>query len=893
MSSGAKVALNSSKKDKPEDPAESSDDSDEESFTESRWNAQKASQPLHLLSKSEIITTKSTEPPHLLQKKVYRHAQPMNVDDTPDIVIVNANDSLSSEQSEVEKAVLLDFLSKNFLLEHLDASRRSELLAAFQRLKATRHEVLYFQDNPAEYCYLLYSGEVVLEVNGKPMVTNGDPDGNKNDQNDDDDSMYQVLGQMAALTNCPHTETAKVVSGSCIVFLLDRMTFLRAMRRRPKTLSQSERVRLLKSSTPSDLLEYLDEDEIALEKLASAMSLRQFSKGETIYPVTDSLTIVTEGTIRASIERPGYDDFFIGPNEVHRSFGWRTFEAHSRVEGKMVALSDGKIIILPRETLLHTFGAHGEAQVILQRLAARRAARIQLEQIPLFHDSELSKIQLNGLLDLMHHYEYGTSIHATRSDVAFGRCESKNGDEKERHDNKNRTIIAKPKDTMKPALYFVRQGRVTLERNKGRDVETVEEGGYFGEKMMLLDQNTDGLKRHQFRSSETIAAYANTKLDVLYLEECRKVVNTTLLGLGHAVPITALDASIQWKDIRRQHVLGCGGFGQVWLATVSAKASFTEDTNDNSSSKTLATRKVALKVQSKSKLLEMGLVKSITSEKNIMASLNSPFVMKLFSTFQDESRLYMVTSLVDGGQLEDMVPPNGLSEESTKFYAAGILEGLAYCHRHHIIHRDIKPGNVLIDRNGYPVLIDLGMAKYVPDKTYTWCGTPFLVSPEIIRMEGHDKATDYWSWAVMVYKLVSGKYPFRAYNEETLYSKICRGSFAVVGSYEFRSLMVAILYPNPTKRLGSSPQGWKDIFAHSWFRQDETFSLTRVQSQELSPPWLPGTKKQANDVSNADEAFFLPPGGGMFIEHDLMKERSYLTEEQQAPFQSFGPYISD
>ena len=235
----------------------------------------------------------------------------------------------------------------------------------------------------------------------------------------------------------------------------------------------------------------------------------------------------------------------------------------------------------------------------------------------------------------------------------------------------------------------------------------------------------------------------------------------------------------------------------------------------------------------------------------------------------------------------------GLRTEDVSRIAYQLLSSVAHCEKHNILHRDIKPGNVLIDRNGYPVLIDLGMAKYVPDKTFSWCGTPFLVSPEIIRMEGHDKATDYWSWAVMLYKLVTGKYPFRAYNEEALYKKICKGSFAVVGSYEFRSLMVAILYPNPMKRLGSSPQGWKDIFAHSWFRQDESFSLARVQSQELAAPWLPGTNKQKGETDSTEEASFLPPGGGMFVQHDLMKEQAYLTEEQHALFHSFGPYISD
>lgn len=270
--------------------------SDEESFTESQWNAQKANQSIHVRPTSEIESARTKEPSHLLEKRIYRNATTQNDGSGSEDTTANASLDSKVEHSEIEKAVLLDFMSKNFLLEHLDLLRRSELLAAFRRLKATKHEVLYFQGDPAHNCYLLYSGEVVAEIDGKQVIPGAsDPYNESNDNVDNDGSdVYQVFGQMAVLTNRSHTETVKVVSGSCTVFLLDRKHFLEAMKRRPKSLSQPERVQLLKASAPSDLLECLEDDSIVLERLASAMTLRHFSNGETIYPITDSLTIVTE-----------------------------------------------------------------------------------------------------------------------------------------------------------------------------------------------------------------------------------------------------------------------------------------------------------------------------------------------------------------------------------------------------------------------------------------------------------------------------------------------------------------------------------------------------------------------------------------------------------------------
>jgi hypothetical protein len=247
-------------------------------------------------------------------------------------------------------------------------------------------------------------------------------------------------------------------------------------------------------------------------------------------------------------------------------------------------------------------------------------------------------------------------------------------------------------------MYFVREGAVRLESNKGQDVQIVEAGGYFGEKNMLLDQNKDGHKHHEKRSLlSAIAVAARTRIDVLYLEECRTVVNTTTLGLGKNAAVTSIDPKVQMANLTRHVLLGTGSFGQVWLAS-----------NTTESDEEGERRVFALKIQPKYQLIQADKAERMVAERNIMASLRSPFIIRLYNSFQDDRRLYMITSLLQGGELETLLPLDGLSENSARFYAAGILEGLTYMHRRHILHRDVKPENILLDYKGYPVLIDLG-----------------------------------------------------------------------------------------------------------------------------------------------------------------------------------------
>ena len=157
-------------------------------------------------------------------------------------------------------------------------------------------------------------------------------------------------------------------------------------------------------------------------------------------------------------------------------------------------------------------------------------------------------------------------------------------------------------------------------------------------------------------------------------------------------------------------------------------------------------------------------------------------------------------------------------------------------------------------------------------------------APEIIRYKGHDKGCDHWSWAVLVYRLVTGRYPFyrKGMNELSLYKQICRGTFELDGqvSMDFRLLMISILYPDPTQRLGSRVNGWRDIFASPWF---QSVDLKQLRKQTATAPWVP----ELRDPLDASRFHH----DSSQVEDLMAKAYPNLTEKQQQIFGGYGPHL--
>lgn len=117
------------------------------------------------------------------------------------------------------------------------------------------------------------------------------------------------------------------------------------------------------------------------------------------------------------------------------------------------------------------------------------------------------------------------------------------------------------------------------------------------------------------------------------------------------------------------------------------------------------------------------------------------------------------------------------NDATARFYIACVVEAFDYLHSRHYCYRDLKPENLMVDNNGYVRLVDLGFAKKVPPghKTWTFCGTPEYIPPEIISNTGHSVAADYWSLGILIFELVSKRTPFRAKDDLAIYEGILRG----------------------------------------------------------------------------------------------------------------------
>ena len=197
--------------------------------------------------------------------------------------------------------------------------------------------------------------------------------------------------------------------------------------------------------------------------------------------------------------------------------------------------------------------------------------------------------------------------------------------------------------------------------------------------------------------------------------------------------------------------------------------------------------------------------------------MNHPFIISLLWSSKDAENLYLLFPFICGGELFTYLrrAPR-FSESQTLFYAAEIVSALCYLHSLSIAYRDLKPENILLDKDGHVVITDFGFAKRIPDRTWTLCGTPDYLAPEVIQSKGHNKAVDWWALGILIYEMLAGYPPFFDENHFGIYQKILAGKieWPSVISKIARDLIRRLLVKDRTKRLGSMKGGSQDVKAH-------------------------------------------------------------------------------
>lgn len=286
------------------------------------------------------------------------------------------------------------------------------------------------------------------------------------------------------------------------------------------------------------------------------------------------------------------------------------------------------------------------------------------------------------------------------------------------------------------------------------------------------------------------------------------------------------------EDFDKVRTLGTGSFGVVFLV---------RDTT------TLAYH--AMKVMDKTEVIKKKNLKQIHTEKKILQCVNFPFVFSIDFTCKDNLYVYFVLPYVAGGELYTLIKKLGvLSEPLTLFYASQMVLALEYLHHCSVIHRDVKPENILISETGYIKLGDFGFCKILKTRTWTLCGTPEYLAPEIIMSKGYTFSVDWWATGVLIYEMSAGYPPFYSSDPMNLYEKVLNGQFKTPECMTAlcKSLVKCLLDVDPTKRLGSLKAGVFDIKSHPWFRE---INWQSILHQKIIPPYMP-ICKNPGDTSN-------------------------------------------
>ncbi|KAM6186481.1 ribosomal protein S6 kinase alpha-2 isoform 3-T3 [Rhynchocyon petersi] len=287
-------------------------------------------------------------------------------------------------------------------------------------------------------------------------------------------------------------------------------------------------------------------------------------------------------------------------------------------------------------------------------------------------------------------------------------------------------------------------------------------------------------------------------------------------------------------------VLGQGSYGKVFLVR-KVKAS---DAGQLYAMKVLkkATLKVRDRVRSK-------------MERDILAEVNHPFIVKLHYAFQTEGKLYLILDFLRGGDLFTRLSKEVMfTEEDVKFYLAELALALDHLHGLGIIYRDLKPENILLDEEGHIKITDFGLSKEAIDhdkRAYSFCGTIEYMAPEVVSRRGHTQSADWWSFGVLMFEMLTGSLPFQGKDRKETMALILKAKLGMPQflSGEAQSLLRALFKRNPCNRLGAGLDGVEEIKRHPFFM---TIDWNKLYRKEIKPPFKPA-------VGRPEDTFHFDP----------------------------------
>lgn len=306
---------------------------------------------------------------------------------------------------------------------------------------------------------------------------------------------------------------------------------------------------------------------------------------------------------------------------------------------------------------------------------------------------------------------------------------------------------------------------------------------------------------------------------------------------------------LQPSDFTVKKCIGTGAYGKVLLCRHNATKQI-----------------VAVKVMKKTEVVEKRSVKTCREERDILSLLHHPFIVECYACFQTHRHLYIVMEYVSGGELFYHIEQKGfIREEDAMIYIAEVVLALEHLHAHKIIHRDVKPENLLLGSDGHVVLTDFGLSKLGDESNQlkSICGTDEYLAPEMIAKTGYGKEVDWWALGILVYEMLTGDLPFKHKHTPTLFKLILSKKVKMPPHLTpvCHSFIKGLLCRDVSQRLGCRKSsmfklgGVKELQNHPYFKN---LDWTLLAKKGVDPPYKPELKFQ-EDTSNFSPTFTSMP----------------------------------
>ncbi|KAK4482835.1 hypothetical protein RD792_010007 [Penstemon davidsonii] len=286
--------------------------------------------------------------------------------------------------------------------------------------------------------------------------------------------------------------------------------------------------------------------------------------------------------------------------------------------------------------------------------------------------------------------------------------------------------------------------------------------------------------------------------------------------------------SIILEKYQLGRLLGRGSFAKVYQAHSLENTNKIDD--------------IAIKIIDKATTVDAAMEPRILREVSAMRRLHHhPNILKLHEVMATKSKIYLVMELAPGGELfAKLNRCRRFSESTARKYFHQLVSALRFCHQNGVVHRDIKPQNLLLDQKGLLKITDFGLSALSEHKRdgliYTACGTPAYTAPEVVYRKGYDgEKADAWSCGVLLYVFLVGRLPFDDSNLSNMYRAMQCRTFELPDwvSKPAKSVICRLMDPNPNTRLSLD-----DLIKLSWFKR--SYSVDNLSSRDVGSEFHDG-----------------------------------------------------